>query len=363
MALVLNSCQQNYQPGKGIDTVPEGKIEVSEIEALLRFIDNSGDFINSHSAPSLVSAEEVFENLTRYYIIDIREKSEYVEGHINGAVHVEIPEIMEYLDKTVAASVYEKLVVVCSNGQTSAYVTGVLRMIGYSNAFSMSYGMSSWNPSLDQWSSKLSSKYINRLEQKDNEITGTYLFPAINTGESCGAEILNARGKTLLNTPTDRLKITPERLFKELDQFYIIAYMPKAIYEAGHIPGAYHYEPKESFKKETLLSTLPSNNKKILIYDYTGQTSAFVVAYLRLLGYNAFIMPMGANSFMYNMLKLKNKPIFSKSEKVNDFDLIKGENPTDKEFEKQIHSSASAKIKTEKKVIRRKKKEVEGGCS
>lgn len=362
LAMTLSSCQQKYQPGQGISLVPEAKTALSEIDALLQFVANSGDYINSNAVPSLVPAEDVSENINKYYIIDIRTKKEYVAGHINGAVNVEVPALMTYLEKSVAASVYDKLVVVCANGQSSAYVAGVLRMIGYSNAFSMSYGMSAWNPSLDQWSSRISSKYSHRLEQKENAVTKTYLYPAIKTGETCGAEILNARGKTLLNTPIDRLKIKADRLFGELDEFYIIAYMTKEMYDVAHIPGAHHYEPKQAFTKEALLNTLPSNNKKILVYDYTGQTSAFVVAYLRLLGYNAFLMPLGANSFMYNTLKSNGKPIFTKSNKVNDFALVKGENPTDKEFEKQIQSSRPAPAKA-KTVIKRKKKEVEGGCS
>lgn len=362
LALGFSSCQQKYEPGHGIKEVPEGRIDIPEIEALLTFMGNSGDYINSPAFPSLINAEDVYENLNRYFIIDIRNNADYREGHINGAVNIDIPNLMDYLNKTVAASAYDKLVIVCKNGQTSAYVTGVLRLLGYSNAYSMSYGMSSWNPSIDHWSDRISNKYIGKLEKKENTLVKTYPFPPIKTGQSCGAEILNARGITLFNTPTNRLMIKADRVFKELDEFHIVAYMPKEMYDQGHIPGAFHYEPKKSFSKEELLNTLPSNNKKILVYDYTGQTAASMMSYLRLLGYNAFTMPMGANSFMYDVLKANGKPVFEKSKKVSDFPLIKGNTPTDKAFEKQINSSVPAPKKV-KKVIRRKKKEVEGGCS
>lgn len=362
LALGFSSCQQKYKPGHGLKEVPEGRIDIPEIEALLTFMGNSGDYINSPTFPSLVNAEDVYENLNRYYVIDIRKNEDYRAGHINEAVNIDIPNLLEYLNKTVAASAYEKLVIVCKNGQTSAYVTGVLRLLGYSNAYSMSYGMSSWNPSINHWSERVSNKYAAKLEKKENTLVKTYPFPPIKTGQSCGAEILNARGVTLFNTPTNRLMIKADRAFDELDEFHIIAYMPKTIYDQGHIPGAFHYEPKKSFSKEGLLNTLPSNNKKILVYDYTGQTAAFLMAYLRLLGYNAFTMPMGANSFMYDILKANGKPVFEKSKKVSDFPLIKGNTPTDKEFEKHIGSSAPPPKKV-KRVIKRKKKEVEGGCS
>jgi len=362
IALVFNSCQQGYQPGKGIKIVPEGKIDIPEIEALLSFVDNSGDYINTSSMPNLVSADDVYENLNRYFIIDIRDRELYKAGHINGAVNVDMSLLLDYLDKKVAASVYDKLVIVCTNGQSSAYVTGVLRLIGYSNAFSLSYGMSTWNPKLDKWSSKISNKYTHLLEKTNNDLLKTYDFPPIKTGGTCGAEILNARGVTLLNTPFKRLKISADRLFKELDEFHIMAYMPKEEYDKGHIPGAFLYEPRVSLTKDALLNTLPSNNKKILVYDYTGQKAAFVMAYLRLLGYNAFFMPMGANSFMYQKLKANKKPIFVAKDRVFDFPMVKGNAPTDKAFEKEIKTNGPAPVK-KKKVVRRKKKEVEGGCS
>lgn len=361
LVLLISSCEQRYEPGKNISELPEQKIDVPEIEALLRFIENSGDYINTPGVPNLVSAEDVFYNQNKYYIVDIRDHENYIAGHINGAVNVQSYDLIKYLDEKIAASVYEKLVIVCSNGQESAYVTGVLRLIGYSNAFSMSYGMSSWNKTLDKWSSKLSSKYIKQLERKSNPVEGMHEYPPINTGETCGAEISDARGYTLLNTPFQKLKISADRVFKELDQFYIIAYMSKEMYDVGHIPGAYNYIPHQDIKKETLLNTIPGNNQKVLVYDYTGQTSGFMVAYLRLLGYNAFTLPMGMNSFMYNTLDLRNANAFKASEKINDFPLITGENPTDKEFEKELKSTTSSA--KPKKIVNRKKKEVEGGCS
>ena len=359
--LLMSSCTQSYKPGEDIKTVKEDTINVPEIEALLRFINNSGDYINSKESPSLVSAEDVFDNLGNYYIIDIRLHSEYVDGHINGAVNLRTPNIINHLDRKVAPSVYEKLVVVCHSGQSSAYVTGVLRLLGYSNVYSMKYGMSAWNKSLDKWSKKISSNYTSQLETKTNLVEGMHAYPVLKTGKHCGAEILEARARTLLNTPFLKLKISADRVFKNPDEFYIINFWPKERYDIGHIPGSYQYTPHKDINPNTLLNTIPSD-KKILVYDYTGQTSAFVMAYLRLLGYNAFTLPFGANSFMHNTLKLRNWNAFIAASKLNEFPLIKGENPTDKAFEQNINAGTSQKAAPKKKIVRRKKKEVEGGC-
>jgi len=360
--LFFQSCTQSYEPGKNIQTIKEDTINIPEIEALLRFMNNSGDYINSKKSPSLVSSDDVYDNSSNYFIIDIRPHEQYVKGHISGAVNIAMPHVIKYLEEKVAPSVYEKLVVVCTNGQSSAYTTAVLRLLGYSNVYSMKYGMSSWSPSLDNWSSKISSQYIGKLERKENAVEGMYPYPAISTGKHCGAEIMEARATTLLNTPFQKLKISADRAFKDSDEFYIINFWPKDRYEVGHIPGAYQYTPHKDLNSKTLLNTIP-NNKKILVYGYTGQTSAFVMAYLRLLGYNAFTLPFGANSFMHNTLALRNWNAFNKATKVNDFPLIKGENPTDKAFESNINAGASTKkASPKKKIVRRKKKEVEGGC-
>jgi len=359
--LIFSSCTNSYSPGEGLKTVPEDTITVPETEALLRFINNSGDYINSKAAPSLVSAANVNDNLGAYLILDIRTKEAYIAGHINGAINKDMSEVIDYLSEEVAASVYDKLVIVCSNGQASAYATSVLRLIGYSNAYSMSYGMSSWNKSLDHWSPKLSSAYISKLEQKTNPVEGMHPYPELSTGKRCGAEIIQARGRTLLNTPFRKLKISADRVFKEYNDFYIINIWNKEGYDVGHIPGAYQYTPRKDINSNTLLNTIPSD-KKILVYGYTGQSSAFMVAYLRLLGYNAFTLPYGANSFMYSTLKLRNWYAFDTKNKINDFLLVKGANPSDQTLKKKINSTQQRKKEAKKPIIKRKKKEVEGGC-
>ena len=53
---------------------------------------------------------------------------------------------------------------------------------------------------------------------------------------------------------------------------------------------------------------------------------------------------------------------FKAAEKLNDFPLITGEEPTDKKVNVGKGTFSDDKPKKKKKVVRRKKKEVEGGC-
>jgi rhodanese-related sulfurtransferase len=73
------------------------------------------------------------------------------------------------------------------------------------------------------------------------------------------------------------------------------------------------YTPKETIKLATDLKTLPVG-KSIAVYCYTGQTSAFLVAYLRLLGYDAKSILYGTNAMMYDTMVTNAMTIFKASE-------------------------------------------------
>jgi len=363
ITVLFSSCERYYNPGLNIETVQEDTVTGKEIDVLLRYINNSGDYINSKGVPNMVSAEDVNDYLSTYFVIDVRSQEEYIEGHINGAVNVQIPELIEYLEKNVAPNSYDKIIIACHSGQSASYATSILRLIGYNNVYAMKYGMGAWNRTLDKWSPNVSNKYANALETDNNPKGKEYAYPEINTGEHCGAEVLAARAKTVLNTPFYKLKISADRAFSD-SSFYIVNYWPKDKYMKGHIPGAIQYTPKVDLNDTTFLKTLPTD-KKILVYCFTGQNAAFTVAYLRLLGYNAFSVGFGANSFMHNTLTSReNWHGFKPAEKLNDFPLVKGENPTDKKFEEQIKNAGNAggSAKPKKAIKKRKKKEVEGGC-
>jgi rhodanese-related sulfurtransferase len=361
--IAFTSCDSYYNPGEHVATLHEDTTQFkTDFDILMRFIPNSGDYINTKKAPSMISANDVHDNLSKYFVIDLREKKDYMAGHINGAVNIQMHELLDYLDEYVAASTFEKLIFVSNTGQKASYVTSVMRMIGYDNAYAMKYGMSAWNKSLDMWSKNVSNKYANKLEMQTRYKAKEGTVPEIETGADCGAEILQARARTLLNTPFEKLKINADRAFND-ESFYIISYWPEAKYEKGHIPGSIQYTPRKDLKFSTNLKTLPAD-KKILVYCNSGFHSAYVTAYLRLLGYNAFSLSFGANGFMHSsLLARQGWHGFDAKKVLNDFALIMGENPTDKAFEKQLNiANETEKKSAPKKVVKRKKKEVEGGC-
>ena len=94
--------------------------------------------------------------------------------------------------------------------------------------------------------------------------------------------------------------------FDDLSSYFILNYWPHGEYiTPGHIEGAYQYTPKVDLLSDAKLNTLPTD-QKIAVYCYTGQTSAQLTAYLRILGYEAYSVTYGVNGFSYDqMIKSK----------------------------------------------------------
>jgi hypothetical protein len=93
---------------------------------------------------------------------------------------------------------------------------------------------------------------------------------------------------------------------------YTICYGKARLYAArlngvlgglGHPPGAISYEdsPFYHFRSTEFLQTLPPD-QKIMVYGYDGQLSASIVAYLRLLGYDAQTHLFGGNNLFYTRM-------------------------------------------------------------
>lgn len=345
---------------KGKNTIQEPKKEIKENEALISFLEQSGNFINNKRIPTLISAENVRANLKKYLIIDVRRHSDYVNGHINGAVNVDPGNLVSYMKKNVAAETYDKIVMVCYAGHRASFSAMMLQMLGYSNVYSMKWGMSSWdkNTADKKWLTGISDKYVSQIEKTDNPKLPKTQLPDINTGKTLGYDILEARADTVLKKL--KFEIGVDKVMKNPDDYYIINYWPEYNYEKGHLPGAVQYSPKLSLIRNADLLTLPTD-KPIVVYCYTGQHASFVAAYLQVLGYDAYALTYGANSFMHSKLtSMKIGHAFDKSDIMN-YPMVQGELPSLKTAD--AASDNVEEDNTPVPVIKKKpKKEEEGGC-
>ena len=126
---------------------------------------------------------------------------------------------------------------------------------------------------------------------------------------------------TILSEGFDPAKISNSAVFGNLSSYYIVNYWSEAHYsDPGHVPEAIQYTPKSSMKLSTHLKSLP-NDKAVVVYCYTGQTSAFLTAYLRLLGYDAKSLLFGTNGMIYDDMVDKGLTVFNEDQ-IMGYDFV-----------------------------------------
>jgi len=278
-------------------------VEVNHTQLLLDKIVENGDFINTKKVPTMIKAEDVHANLeNNFLVIDLRKAKDYAGGHIPGSVNLKLGDLVDYFDGNETEA-FDKIVFACYSGQTASYAASAMQLLGYNNVYAMKWGMCSWNDKFaNKWLENKSDKFADQLEITANEKGAPGELPKFECVQTDGAEILLARVNKIFNDGFHNVLIKAEDVFANPSDYYIINYWPENAYIVGHIPGAICYQPKSSLSKDADLLTLPTD-KKIVVYCFTGQHSAFATAYLRILGYDAYSLKYGANSFMNTMMK------------------------------------------------------------
>jgi len=258
-------------------------------------------YVNT-TMPAITSATDVKTLMATHsvYIIDIRPAADFADGHIEGAVNVAPGDVLSHVEG-INTEDYNKVVIVCYTGQTAAWATCILQLMGYSNVYSMKFGMCSWNEHFaGKWNSNIGNMYAMKFTSDATEKGAEGSLPELSTGKKTGQEILESRVASVLSEGFNAAKISAAEVFGALDNYYIINYWPAAEYtDPGHVPGAVQYQPKQSISLSADLKTIPAD-KTIVVYCYTGQNSANLTAYLRILGYNAKSLLFGTNGMIYN---------------------------------------------------------------
>ncbi len=306
------------------DNNSEPPVSTSETEILLEFLESNRNFVNTEAAPALVTADEVKKNLKneKYHIIDIRSDSWFDYGHVKDANNVKSSDLLTYFENSISPADFDKIVLICYSGQSAAYFTSLLRIAGYDNVYSMNWGMSSWRVDFaeNSWLKNTKNDFAEKVETKANDKAPKGTLPSLTTGKTDAEEILRARLEELFATPYKESIAKSSDIFANPSSYYIVDYNRMDRYEKGHIPSAVHYEPNGSLTSATDLLTLPAD-KKIVVNGTTGQETAYVVAYLDVLGYDASNIAYGANGYMHKTLKDNGWGAFTKKE-VNMYPVV-----------------------------------------
>lgn len=294
--LVFNSCKKDGTA-------------INESNVLATYLESTNsplmkDFVNT-DMPTLMEASEVktLNETGQVYIIDVRSATDFAKGHIANAHNVTLRDILTHIEALDLTS-FTKVAIVCCTGQSSGFTASLLRMMGYDKVYSMKWGLSAWNKDLadEKWTAVVANgnAYATQFTSDATDKGAVGNLPVLSTGKSTGQEILKTRMNTVLleGFPS----ISKYALFENLAGYYIVNYWPDNHYtNPGHITGAIQYTPKEAMKLAADLKTLPTD-RPVVVYCYTGQTSAYLTAYLCLLGYDARSLLYGANGMCYDKM-------------------------------------------------------------
>ncbi len=377
--VLLSACREtNFLPE------PVGKKDVDfkqlitekEQEPLARIYYMHGNFINSKQFPPIVNAEEVLDNLNNWLLIDIRKSDAYEAGHINGAYNVPKDKVLDFIKNKQKASAYPKVVFICYTGQMASYVTGITRFSGFDNTYVMLFGMAGWN---EQFSAPLKAGYGTRYQDMIVKTSNKTETISNNHEAKAGAHKnidLSKLPKLPQKAPSELMKVQAQKLLlqgrKEFllkaneffhdykanpNKYLPLFYLSKDKYYVAHIKGAVFYQSRKDLSLDAKLTDLPTD-KNIVVYCKTGHTGGNATAYLNMLGYKAENLMFGSSSFMFDLWKKEgwNTDI---SNLINNFPVVEGSKRTSA----KIVASAPKKVGgTTKPIVKRKKKEVSGGC-
>ncbi len=311
---------------------------------LLYHLEESGNYINSDQMPSLINVDMIYANTSHYLLLDIRPAEEFSAGHINEAINVQHSDLIGFLDSAGASS-FDKVVLISRNGQSSAFYTCLLRLYGLNNVYSMSYGMAAWN-------SVFSEEWLQARQQNDSFFVFYSAFPSPKSNVT-PLPAVELQGTSISEKAKNRIRDVSKSDYEDnvtlsegtctidyikfihnLRRYYSICYGYPELYKdfiAGiaHPAGTVLYDPPPNgseLRSTSALQFIPSDST-IVIYSTDGQLSAFAVAYLRVLGYNAKSLLFGANSMFYNSLLYSQNlrdEAFTES-KIRDYPYVSGD--------------------------------------
>lgn len=136
-----NALERTINEKAAPERMPElstGKITGAEIGA-----ERVKKLFEEGTGSILITAEEVFSNPKKYYIINLERKDKYEDGHIPGAFRYKPEATLGFIDEMATIPTDKPVVVYCGTGHNSGFATAFLRLLGY-QASTLKYGNNSF---------------------------------------------------------------------------------------------------------------------------------------------------------------------------------------------------------------------------
>ena len=303
MMVFLAACSSDDNPTEPTPTVNEFNLMTAQGDVYYTSYSTTSGGVNL-SASALFTLLTDGDTSNDPLILDYRSAADYSAKHIIGAVNVSLSALMDKIDDgTITKD--KRILNVCYTGQTASVATATLNLMGY-DAQNLTYGMCGVTadvnlvPGTDKWTSQIAADEYTPNKTAVDAPTTEYTFPTISTGKTTAEEVFKARF-TEVNLASG-WGVGFSTVIANPSSYFIVNYWGADDYNnIGHIEGAYQFTPNQSLEADQMLKYLPTD-KTIAVYCWTGQTSAQVVAYLRMLGYDAVSITYGMNGCSYQSL-------------------------------------------------------------
>ncbi|NOR45345.1 MAG: hypothetical protein GQ534_07130 [Candidatus Delongbacteria bacterium] len=311
-SLVLTSCSDDD------DSVGA---TINSTEDLVTYLNNDGmgltdmlvNWIKTADAVNVVMTDDDATN--DYYIMDLRNETLYGKGHIPGAHNVALADVITEAAKANG----QTIALVCYTGQSACHGVVGLRLAGYSDAFSIKWGMAGWHTDIDgntdgdledvedlkfnYWTGGTAQlNHANWVAPTGNVTVPTTTYPLpdlVFEGVTDDARIL-ARANYVVN---NFHKVTATTVLDSVSidgcNYFVNNYWAQSDVDLfGNIDTANRIMPAAA---NDLLQYLDPS-MSIVTYCWTGQTSSIITAYLSAIGYDAWSLGNGSNSMIFDDL-------------------------------------------------------------
>jgi len=298
-ALFLTSCDRGEDPGSGVIATPA--FELMADHMIANNMDLDKIIVNTDGEKFVIGAPaeaDLAAFIAKYYILDIRTPAVFNEGHIEGAKNIAFSDILT----EAANSGGKPILMVCFTGQTACYATSLLRLYGYPHTKALKWGMSGWNPATaGPWNSNTGDPADGHADWTYSSAPSNdvYSDPTISSLSQDGAEILKARVEQVVSEGFKT--VTNGDVLASPSSYFVNNYFSAVDYnDFGHVSNASRIKEELLLVGDGYLGLDPATNAKVVNYCYTGQTSAVVTAWLRVLGYDAYSLTFGMNGLFHS---------------------------------------------------------------
>ncbi|MDD2534139.1 MAG: rhodanese-like domain-containing protein [Eubacteriales bacterium] len=236
-------------------------------------------FVNMPSHIYKIAEKEFVAKVTAgdaMVVLDLRSAADYAKGHVKGAIS--IPFGTAISDNLTKIPQDKDVFIYCYTGQTAGQAVVTLNIAGI-KARSVNLG---WNLGIAKvaGAAAVTETTVNTLPNKTYKVDAA-IAKAVASYYAGLSTIADARFKTY--------KVNEDVLYGMVDareDFFLLSLQKPADYAKGHIKGAVSLA-FDAASIESLQAAGVPTTKKIVVYCYTGQTAAQVVAAMRIMGYDA----------------------------------------------------------------------------